>query len=324
MTRSVFVGLLLAASAVSQAQVTFTGYPVTFDPRGITAGPDGLVGSVSGRVCTAPPLGQVAWWPGDGNYTDIIGQNDGTPAGAVAFGTGEVGQAVTFAKGTAAVFVPHNASLNFSDFTIESWVNLQTPLAGNQDAIVTKCDNQAARSASGEYSCYQLFLQLNTHQLSLTLGQFFQVLSVGSVQVGVWTHVAVTRQGNQIRLYINGTLDTSAVTTAPPVTNTDPLVIGAFYDTSFNPPFQPGNNFGGSIDELSAYNRALSDSEIGAIFAAGTAGSARSHPLMCSPRYVQRVHRVGPLSREYGFVTLRYRVGCHNWRQRHRFGLLQH
>ena len=44
-------------------------------------------------TCTPPPSGLIAWWPGDGNYNDIIGKSNGTPANNVVFASGEVGQA---------------------------------------------------------------------------------------------------------------------------------------------------------------------------------------------------------------------------------------
>jgi Concanavalin A-like lectin/glucanases superfamily len=45
--------------------------------------------------------------------------------------------------------------------------------------------------------------------------------------------------------------------------------------------FWPGNwGFTGSIDELSIYNRALSDSEIQTIYGAGSAGKSNGSPML--------------------------------------------
>ena len=48
------------------------------------------------QLCTPPPPGMVAWWPGEGNANDIRGGNNGTPQGGVTFPAGEVGQAFSF------------------------------------------------------------------------------------------------------------------------------------------------------------------------------------------------------------------------------------
>ena len=240
--------------------------------------------AVTSSACTAPPSGIVGWWAGDGSFKDLVGGNDGTGQNGASFGTGEVDQAFSFVKGTAAVSVPDNANLHFADFTIETWVNLQNPVPGGEDAILTKLDNQAARV--GPYTGVQWFLAPGTHQLVITLSgtgpnhtSTDVFASVASVPVGSWTHLAVARQGNLVAFYINGVLDSSFVTTAPAISNTDPLVIGEFYDTSLVPPFQPQQNFGGLIDEVSVYKRALSASEIQSIFAASSAGKCKPQSL---------------------------------------------
>ncbi len=76
-------------------------------------------------ACTPPPAGIVSWWPGDGNANDIIGGNNGTLQGGIAYAAGEVGQAFSFNDTNAAVFVPASASLNVgagSGFTLEAWI----------------------------------------------------------------------------------------------------------------------------------------------------------------------------------------------------------
>jgi RHS repeat-associated protein len=241
---------------------------------------NGFAVTASTPVCTLPS-GIVGWWPGDGNTNDIIGGDNGTLVGGTTFAPGEVVQAFSFTKGIDSVLIPDNPSFHFADFTIEAWVNLQNPLSVKEDAILTKVDNLPARS--GPYTGLQLFLQVGTHQLAITLNGSVpnstiadEFISLASVQVGAWTHVAATRQGNLISFYINGVLDSSFVTTAPPIANTDPLVIGEFYDTALNPPFQNGFNFGGLIDEVSVYNRALPAAEVQSIFAAGSAGKCKS------------------------------------------------
>jgi hypothetical protein len=46
--------------------------------------------------CVSPPGGLIAWWPGDGDATDIAGHHNGTLQNGASFGTGEVGQTFQF------------------------------------------------------------------------------------------------------------------------------------------------------------------------------------------------------------------------------------
>lgn len=89
--------------------------------------------------------------------------------------------------------------------------------------------------------------------------------SVGSAAataftVGTWHHVAAVRNNGTISLYIDGVFRLSAAegTTAPayPIN----MIAGAMAFSSFTPPRY--NPFGGKLDELRIYNRALSPAEI--------------------------------------------------------------
>jgi len=76
----------------------------------------------------------------------------------------------------------------------------------------------------------------------------------------------MTWDGANLRLYINGVLDKTVATTISAIgTNSDPLRIGNEFDFGFK----------GQIDEVSLYNRALTDAEIASIFNAGIAGKLK-------------------------------------------------
>jgi hypothetical protein len=107
----------------------------------------------------------------------------------------------------------------------------------------------------------------------------------GAVPIGVFSHVAVTIQGTQATIYVNG------------------VQVQGTYQHGVNGQIQPasqltsnrasdhgtltiGNGNGipytGLIDEVSIYNRALSAAEIGAIVAAGPAGKCKSGYPSCT------------------------------------------
>ena len=94
------------------------------------------INHLDAQICVDPPPGLVSWWPGEGTAEDLIGNNDGTLEGGVAFETGLVGQAFTF-DGTGEVMVPHNSSLNVQDFTVDAWV-FPTVVDGHVDIILNK------------------------------------------------------------------------------------------------------------------------------------------------------------------------------------------
>ena len=89
--------------------------------------------------------------------------------------------------------------------------------------------------------------------------------SVGSAAataftIGTWHYVAAVRNNGTISLYIDGVFRLSAAegTTAP--TYPINMIAGAMAYGSFSPPRY--NAFGGKIDEIRVYNRALSAAEI--------------------------------------------------------------
>ena len=72
--------------------------------------------------------------------------------------------------------------------------------------------------------------------------------------VGSWTHVALTYDGSQLRLFVNGVQVASAAASGAIQASSSPLWIGG------NQPY--GEYFNGLIDDVRVYNRALTQAEI--------------------------------------------------------------
>ena len=81
-----------------------------------------------------------------------------------------------------------------------------------------------------------------------------------------WHHIAVTKNGTNVVFYIDGNGYTSAPYNDTFVFSGEAAIGGYSSDGAYY------ESFYGSIDELSIYNRALSASEIQAIYNAGSAG----------------------------------------------------
>ncbi len=228
--------------------------------------------SISISVCTPPPSGLVAWYPGDGNAVDIQGGNNGSLQGGATFATGYVGQAFSL-NGTSAYV--QAAAIAAQDPTtagsLDAWVYLnQLPSqVGHAMSIIVKGGNttdfnlQVFDSGSGDR--FYLQIAANTNVPSTTI-----------VQTGRWYHVAGTWDSTVgLKIYVNGVLENTNPALVTRGQSGQPMRIGD--DIVFGPRL-----FNGLIDEPQIFNRALTASEVQAIFDAGGAGECKSpSPNFC-------------------------------------------
>jgi hypothetical protein len=89
------------------------------------------------------------------------------------------------------------------------------------------------------------------------------------LQEKTWYHLAATYNGNQVKLYLNGQLDAFYTITGSIETTNFPVSIGYWGVAN-------ADYFNGLIDEVQIFNRALSDTEIVAIYNAGSAGNCKA------------------------------------------------
>ncbi len=226
--------------------------------------------------CSPAPSGLVDWWPGEGNANDIVGTNNGTLVGGVSYAAGEVGQAFSFDGTSGYVAIPDSPSLDslITNITIELWMKSgQTNANSDWKGIVTK----------GNSTAWQLKAESGAKTLNWCFGtsvNSYQLTGTRNVNDEQWHHVAATYDGTNMFIYVDGTLDASQAATGLIVPNSDLVCIGA-NSKAYVPSCgcqEPGYFFNGLIDEVSIYNRALTASEIQAIYAAGSAGKCPPSP----------------------------------------------
>ncbi|WCB95824.1 virion structural protein [Baekduia alba] len=172
----------------------------------------------------------------------------GTIDGPIRAATGKFGGALSFDGVNDLVTVPDAADLDLTTgLTMEAWVD-PSVLSGWRTVVLKE---QSAGMV------YGLYANTDTNRPSGHVSTPSETDTRGTAQMALntWTHLAVTYDGSTLRLYVNGTLASSKAVTGAMPAGTQPLRIGgnAIW----------GEYFGGLIDEVRIYNRALSSVEIG-------------------------------------------------------------
>jgi hypothetical protein len=223
-------------------------------------------GAAAAQTCTPPPAGLVSWWPGEGNAIDIISGNNGTLVGNVAFSTGEVGSAFQF-NGASYVSVPATPSLMpQSSITVDAWVNPSPNGSYNNYPPIIKDSGTASSPNAG----YSLELGGTNAAFWVFVNGFWYFGGGVPIPLGSWTHLAGTYDGQNVLLYVNG-VQTGNVAYAPG--GIVPATLGL--QIGHSPAVVQGDGdrfFTGGIDEADVFNRALTATEIQAIYAAGPSG----------------------------------------------------
>lgn len=222
------------------------------------------------------PQGLVGWWRGESNVVDAISGSIGFVTNGAGYGPGEVGSAFSFDGVYSRVYVPSSPVLNFGtnrNFSVEAWIQPQ-PNDNNYNgiAVITeKVISFGPNSAVG----WQLYIQNGR------LG--FQLMQTPMLHGYIWTsagpdlrdgqfhHVAATLDRASTtggRLYVDGNLVLTFDPTQDPVDlSTDAsLLIGNGGIPDVNTFFK------GIIDEVSIYNRILTDAEILSVYNAAESG----------------------------------------------------
>ena len=263
-------------TVISNAALAYGGAPTCW--RWPMARFRRILPTVPGRTYTLSYAyrgpGAVDLWRGETNALDSIGANNGTLLGGAFYPSGEVGRAFSFDGESGYVNVPDSLSLDSltTNITVDLWMK-SAQLTANADwkALVAKGNNSwRLQPQSGAKT-------VNWHVDAYPLGNGYDMPGTRNVNDEQWHHVAATYDGVQMCLYVDGTLDVSHAFTGAMVLNNDPVCIGA-NSKAYVPACgcnELGYFFNGLEDEVSIYSRALSSSEIKAIYQKGTNGLAK-------------------------------------------------
>ena len=212
-----------------------------------------------------------AWYRGEGNANDSINGNNGTPVGGTTYPAGEVGTNFNF-DGTGYATIPASSTLNIGaggGITIECWIK---PGSCSPPQIKecrwwngTRPPRMDCRSMmKPETGCFQTSVTQRARGMAI-------VSADGLINTNGFQHVAVTYDKNTGMAgallqwkpdYFPkpGELNTPQTTFPLNLARRSAGVVGG------------GVSPAGMLDEVGLYSRALSASEIKAIYALGTNG----------------------------------------------------
>ena len=202
-------------------------------------------------VCSPDEPGLVAFYPGDGNATDVIGTGSLKPTGFLKFVPGHVGQAFEFDGKSAYLRGPTTAhdQLGRGDSSIVFDVKF-AKTAGEMALF----HHRSHDFLSGAY-----IFKTDDNRVALNLqGPRTKVhLQSGKLLVpGRWYSIAVTKSDRQATLYINGQPQDSGgwQRAMIEINATGPTTFGASVDLD--------RYLDGKLDEIRQYNRALTPDEV--------------------------------------------------------------
>ncbi len=210
--------------------------------------------------------GTVALWHFDESvgtdaFDETTNDNDGTIVGASWAGptwaTGKIGNALKFDGVDDYVEVPDDDTLDISvAWTISIWLYWE---GGDETYETIFC-----KEAPGLHPAYAAWVYNGklyagmTHMPGTSYADWVQDSTMGTIAKDTWTHVSLTFDGADLRLYIDGAYTDILYVGIVGYTNDDSLFFGIREGIR--------QEFKGLIDEVAIYNTALSAVDIAKLY----------------------------------------------------------
>jgi hypothetical protein len=250
-TNSVTLHLTVVTATTYEAAI-LADQPLAFFPLNETSGTTAydIIGGFNGAYLNSPIL-------------DVAGPSSFLPASA------------GFDGATNYVLVPDETALDFGGLvTLEAWVQPQsTQPSGVEGDIVAKGYDAGQNSDE---------LQFRVNDSTNFDGGFYDGTIGGTGVVGGtvttdWTHVALTWDGTNYNLYVNGLSVGKFPDSVGPVAFTDPWGIGNGTANG------NGRYYAGNISAAAIYNHALTPAEVQAHYNIGLFGTTNVPPAVNVP-----------------------------------------
>jgi PKD repeat protein len=228
-SRTVIVGSTNSVSATSPQTAGTTTYTFSSWSDGgaqthnIVAPASAITYTATFAASSTTPVASYSFNAGTGTtLADTSGTgNNGTLSGATWVVGGRYGGALSFDGVNDWVTVPDAASLDLrSGMTLEAWVR--------PSALASTWRTVAVKESSGGL-VYSLFANSNANRPNghvIAGGAYREVTGGAQITLNAWTHLAVTYDGANVRLYVNGTQAATLAATGLMATSGLPFRIG--------------------------------------------------------------------------------------------------
>jgi len=199
----------------------------------------------------------VAYWPLDGDASDVVGGHDGTISGTPDFVAGYDGQALDLASAATTpqyVNVAYSEDFALNSFTVAAWINVKD-LAALRAIVGTRFN--ADFTFDFKVSSTYVHGDIGDGSAWLNTALDIDAAHGGVISIGDWHHVAyaIDADTGTADIYLDGVLGATWTFTGTPLlmSPTQELRIGNCSGTEY---------MNGMIDEVRIYNRALSPAEV--------------------------------------------------------------
>jgi hypothetical protein len=246
--------------------------------------------AVSGGICTPVPADAVAWWPGDNSPKDVLNGLDGTLLNTTGYVASKVGPGFKLDGAANAIDLSaHAAELNLAGVaTLEMWIrgadnNCRTLFHLRQDddnqQYLQVGDGCTGDAANELFTWTRVVNGVPSVRVYATTGSDRTMLTAAR-----YIHVALTFDGTNTLLYFNG-----QPRTMTQVVGSDTGSWGNFADATSatlggsQPALAGASNFRNELDEVTLYDRALSQPEIlGIVTATPSGAGGKCKPPVCT------------------------------------------
>ena len=196
----------------------------------------------------------VSYWKLDGNSNDSAGSYNGTDT-SITYGTdyGKIGQGAKFDATTDKIAFS-DWQLGTNNFSISFWFNPTSRTVNYYYIDVKKSTSPSVYWGIYTGAGATTKIRLNHYQSSDNYWD-----STGTFSTGTWYHLVYTRDGDTMKLYINGSYDSQKTGYSTRDFNgTNFQYLGGY---------SKSENF--YLDEVGVWSRALTTDEITALYNSG-------------------------------------------------------